>query len=78
MVVNEKTPPEDPEDPEDPDTPEEGIEVEGFAGLKTLAFTGINMAVPLTGMAMLLIGLAIFILTSIERKKSWKHVLRRR
>jgi hypothetical protein len=78
MVVNEKTPPDDPEDPEDPDTPEEVIEVEGFAGLKVLAFTGTNTAVPLTGIAMLVISLAIFILTAIARKKSWKHVLRRR
>jgi len=79
MVANEKTPPDDPEDPEDPDTPEEEIEIEGLTGeISVLAFTGVNTAIPLTGIGMLLISLAILIWTSAVREKSWKHALRKR
>ncbi len=77
-VENTKTPPNPPDDPEDPDTPDNpetpetvpDVTVDGVASISVLAFTGLNPAIPMSGMGIIISGLGL-VITSV-RKRSGK------
>lgn len=74
-VINNSTPPDEPDDPEEPDEPDEPGEPDGpdtsvqVLGIQELPFTGINPAVPISGLVTILSGASMIALSLVRRKR---------
>jgi len=79
IVENTKATPEGPEDPEDPEEPGDPEDQDTPEGkITVLAFTGMTISVPLSGLFLVLISMGILLWLNNNRKQNWKHVCKRK